>query len=131
MRFVIVLGGLAALLYSTAQAAEPPRCVGAIGACFRIEGSLSLVPNTGFILEIEGTRAFTLSRHAPPANISEIIGLDLSAHIAGLYNVCPIRNDTTQAGHRHLYCVEDVTNIVVTPSGSAKPALCKSYKCTK
>lgn len=130
MRILPVLGALA-LLPAAASAAEPPRCVGAIGACFKIEGVLTLVPNVGFLLDVEGSRTFTMSRHPPPKSIAEIVGLDLSAAIAGLYAVCPIRHDATQNGHRHLYCVEGIENIAVTPSGSAKPALCKSYTCKK
>jgi hypothetical protein len=90
-----------------------------------------MVTNVGFVLDIEGSRSFVLSRHPPPRAIGEIIGLDLSARIAGIYNVCPMRHDTNQNGHRHIFCVEGFENLVVTPSGSAKPALCQQHTCAK
>lgn len=132
VRLAQFLGALA-FVASDALAADAPaqRCLGAISACIKVEGMLSMVPNTGFTLDIEGSRSFILSRHPPPRAISEIIGLDLSAKIAGVYNVCPMRHDTSQAGHRHIYCMEGFENLVVTPSGSAKPALCKTYTCKK
>ena len=122
-----------ALLSSAAVAGEapPPRCLGAIGACIRVPGTLSMQTNVGFVLDIEGSRNFIMSRHPPPRSIGEIIGLDLSAKIEGLYNVCPMRHDTNQNGHRHIYCIETVENMIVAPSGSAKPALCKQYTCKK
>lgn len=123
---------LAALSHAAlAGEAPPPRCLGAISACIKVEGSLSMIVNTGFVLDIEGSRSFVMSRHPPPREVSEIIGLDLSAKINGLYNVCPMRHDTNQNGHRHIYCIESTENLIVTPSGSAKPALCKSYTCKK
>lgn len=111
--------------------ASPQRCQGAISSCFKIEGALSMVTNVGFVLDVEGSRSFVMSRHPPPRAIGEIIGLDLSAKIDGIYNVCPMRHDTNQFGHRHIFCIEAFENIVVTPSGSAKPALCQTHACKK
>ncbi len=111
--------------------AAPQRCMGAISSCFKVEGALSMQTNVGFVLDIEGSRSFVMSRHPPPKTIGEIIGLDLSAKIDGVYNVCPMRHDTNQNGHRHIFCIEGFENLVVTPSGSAKPALCKTHVCKK
>lgn len=130
--FASVTAVMAILSNATLAAEAPaPRCLGAISSCIKIPGSLSMETNVGFVLDIEGSRSFVLSRHPPPRAISEIIGLDLSAKIDGVYTVCPMRHDTNQFGHRHIYCMESFENLVVTPSGSAKPALCKSYTCKK
>lgn len=136
-KFALVTAALAvvstAAVSNAAWAAEaaPQRCMGAISSCFKIEGALSMQTNVGFVLDIEGSRSFVMSRHPPPKTIGEIIGLDLSAKIDGVYNVCPMRHDTNQNGHRHIYCIEGFENLVVTPSGSAKPALCKTHTCKK
>jgi hypothetical protein len=124
---------LLAVFASAAFAGEAPplRCTGAISSCFKIPGVLGLQTNAGFVLDIEGSRSLVMSRHPPPQAISEIIGLDLSATIAGVYNVCPMRHDTNQLGHRHIFCIETFENLVVNPSGSAKPALCQKYSCKK
>ncbi len=127
--------GLVAILVNGTAAfaadATPQRCLGAISSCIKIQGVLSMETNVGFVLDIEGSRSFVMSRHPPPRAISEIIGLDLSAKINGIYTVCPMRHDTNQFGHRHIYCMEEFENLVVTPSGSAKPALCQTYTCKK
>lgn len=122
-----------AMFASAAVAGEAPpaRCAGAISSCFKIAGALSLQTNVGFVLDIEGTRSLVMSRHPPPKDIGAIIGLDLSATIGGVYNVCPMRHDINQLGHRHIFCIEDFENLVVTPSGSAKPALCQKFTCKK
>ncbi|MGE3335453.1 MAG: hypothetical protein AB7I36_17550 [Rhodospirillaceae bacterium] len=127
------LAAAIAVLSHAALAAETPapRCLGAISSCIKIQGSLSMETNVGFVLDIEGSRSFVMSRHPPPRAISEIIGLDLSAKIDGVYTVCPMRHDINQFGHRHIYCMENFENLVVTPSGSAKPALCKTYTCKR
>lgn len=131
MKSLALLSAVTVLFSQTVLAAEPQRCLGGMGACFRIQGQLRLIPNSGFLLDVEGSRMFTMSRHPPPSNVAEIIGLDLSAQINGIFNVCPIRHDTTSNGHRHLYCIEEVQDVVVIPSGSAKPTLCKTYTCKK
>jgi hypothetical protein len=133
MKKLASLTAALAVLSNAALAAEaaPQRCMGAISSCFKIEGALSMSTNVGFVLDIEGSRSFVMSRHPPPKAIGEIIGLDLSAKIDGIYNVCPMRHDTNQNGHRHIFCIENFENLVVTPSGSAKPALCKTYTCKK
>lgn len=133
MKKLAFLTAAAAVLSHTAFAGEAPpqRCLGAISSCLKISGALSMQTNVGFVLDIEGSRNFVMSRHPPPQAISEIIGLDLSAKIDGLYTVCPMRHDINQLGHRHIYCMESFENLVVTPSSSAKPALCKSYTCKK
>ncbi|MGE4063385.1 MAG: hypothetical protein AB7E79_08455 [Rhodospirillaceae bacterium] len=133
MRRIIKLITTFALLSGTCAAGEaaPQRCQGAISSCFRIDGSLSMLTNVGFVLDIEGSRNFVMSRHPPPRTIAEIIGLDLSAKIDATYNVCPMRHDTNQLGHRHIYCIESFENLVVRPSSSAKPSLCQTHTCKK
>lgn len=131
-KLTFTVAALAVFSNATLAAEAPaPRCLGAISSCIKIEGALSMETNVGFVLDIEGSRSFVMSRHPPPRAISEIIGLDLSAKINGVYTVCPMRHDTNQFGHRHIYCMEGFENLVVTPSGSAKPALCKTYTCKK
>jgi hypothetical protein len=131
-KLALVTAGVA-VLSNAAVAAEsaPARCQGAISSCFKIEGSLSMQTNVGFVLDVEGSRSFVMSRHPPPRTIGEIIGLDLSAKIDAVYNICPMRHDTNQYGHRHIYCIEAFENLVVSPSSSAKPALCKTHACKK
>jgi hypothetical protein len=127
----VIAAAIANATSAFAAEAPPARCLGAISSCIKIEGAFSMETNVGFVLDIEGSRSFVMSRHPPPRAISEIIGLDLSAKINGVYTVCPMRHDTNQFGHRHIYCMESYENLVVTPSGSAKPALCKNYTCKK
>lgn len=133
MKEFVLVTAVLGVLSNAALAAEaaPQRCMGAISSCFKIEGSLSMVTNVGFVLDIEGSRSLVMSRHPPPRTIGEIVGLDLSAKIGGVYNVCPMRHDTNQNGHRHIFCIETFENLVVTPSGSAKPALCQTHTCKK
>jgi len=133
MQQLTLFAAALAVFSNAARAAEPPapRCLGAISSCIKIAGALRMETNVGFVLDIEGSRAFVMSRHPPPRAISEIIGLDLSAKINGVYTVCPMRHDTNQFGHRHIYCMESYEDLVVTPSSSAKPALCKTYTCKK
>lgn len=133
MKHLFLVTAALSILSNIALAGEaaPQRCQGAISSCIKVEGSLSMQTNVGFVLDIEGSRNFVMSRHPPPRAIGEIIGLDLSAKIQGVYNVCPMRHDTNQLGHRHIYCIESYENLLIVPSSSAKPSLCQTYTCKK